>query len=170
EQVADVFVRINSEGKKLNQSDFILTLMSVFWDEGRTALEDFSIETRRPPASLGKASAYNQIFQPEPDSLLRVGVGIAFRRGRLQHIYSLLRGKDLQTGRFSEAMRDQQFNRLNAAQARVIDPTHWADYLNVVRVAGSRNARYVSSSMALVFGYQLYLIGRTEYGVEPRAL
>lgn len=30
EQVADVFVRINSEGKKLNQSDFILTLMSVF--------------------------------------------------------------------------------------------------------------------------------------------
>ena len=32
EQVTDVFVRINSEGKKLNQSDFILTLMSVFWD------------------------------------------------------------------------------------------------------------------------------------------
>lgn len=170
EQVADVFVRINSEGKKLNQSDFILTLMSVFWDEGRTALEDFSIETRRPPASLSKASAYNQIFQPEPDSLLRVGVGIAFRRGRLQHIYSLLRGKDLQTGRFSEAMRDQQFNRLKAAQAHVIDPTHWADYLNVVRAAGFRNARYVSSSMALVFGYQLYLIGRTEYGVEPHAL
>jgi uncharacterized protein with ParB-like and HNH nuclease domain len=41
EQVADVFVRINSEGKKLNQSDFILTLMSVFWDDGRTELENF---------------------------------------------------------------------------------------------------------------------------------
>ena len=36
EQVAEIFVRINSEGKPLNQSDFILTLMSVFWDEGRT--------------------------------------------------------------------------------------------------------------------------------------
>lgn len=170
EQVADVFVRINSEGKKLNQSDFILTLMSVFWDEGRTALENFSIETRRPPASLGAASAYNQIFQPEPDSLLRVGVGIAFRRGRLQHIYSLLRGKDLQTGQFSQQQREQQFERLKAAQAHVLDPTHWADYLNVVRAAGYRNARYVSSEMALVFGYQLYLIGRTEYGVAPHAL
>lgn len=170
EQVADVFVRINSEGKKLNQSDFILTLMSVFWDEGRTALEDFSIETRRPPTSLGAASAYNQIFQPEPDSLLRVGVGLAFRRGRLQHTYSLLRGKDLQTGQFSQQQRDQQFERMKAAQSRVLDPTHWADYLNVVRAAGYRNARYVSSEMALVFGYQFYLIGRTEYGVPPHAL
>jgi uncharacterized protein with ParB-like and HNH nuclease domain len=35
EQVSEVFVRINSEGKSLNQSDFILTLMSVFWDVGR---------------------------------------------------------------------------------------------------------------------------------------
>ena len=170
EQVADVFVRINSEGKKLNQSDFILTLMSVFWDEGRTALEDFSIETRRPPAALGAASAYNPIFQPEPDSLLRVDVGIAFRRGRLQHIYSLLRGKDLQTGQFSEQRREQQFDRLKAAQTHVLNPTHWADYLNVVRASGYRNARYVSSEMALVFGYQLYLIGRTEYGVPPHAL
>jgi hypothetical protein len=170
EQVADVFVRINSEGKKLNQSDFILTLMSVFWDEGRTALEDFSVETRRPPTSLAVASAYNQIFRPEPDSLLRVDVGIAFRRGRLQHIYSLLRGKDLQTGQFSQLRREQQFERLKTAQTHVLNPTHWADYLNVVRAAGYRNLRYVSSEMALVFGYQFYLIGRTEYGVAPHAL
>src|SRR3954452_15670838 len=40
EQVAEVFVRINSEGVKLNQDDFILTLMSVFWEDGRRALED----------------------------------------------------------------------------------------------------------------------------------
>jgi hypothetical protein len=32
EQVAEVFVRINSEGVVLNQADFILTLMSVFWE------------------------------------------------------------------------------------------------------------------------------------------
>jgi uncharacterized protein with ParB-like and HNH nuclease domain len=32
EQVADVFVRINSQGVKLEQADFILTLMSVHWE------------------------------------------------------------------------------------------------------------------------------------------
>lgn len=31
EKVADVFVRVNSQGVTLNQADFILTLMSVFW-------------------------------------------------------------------------------------------------------------------------------------------
>jgi hypothetical protein len=42
EQVAEIFVRINSEGVKLNQADFILTLMSVHWEKGRRQLEDFS--------------------------------------------------------------------------------------------------------------------------------
>lgn len=48
EQVADVFVRINSQGKKLNQADFILTLMSVFWEGGRKDLEEFCRLCRVP--------------------------------------------------------------------------------------------------------------------------
>ncbi len=169
EQVADVFVRINSEGKKLNQSDFILTLMSVFWDQGRTDLEHFSIGTRKPIQGNG-ASPFNPIFQPEPDQLLRVNVGVAFRRGRLEHVYSILRGKDLRTGEFSPARREAQFAELKEAQGRVLNLTHWADFLNVVRAAGYRHLRYVSSEGALIFAYQLYLIGRTEFGVEPFAL
>ena len=34
EEVADIFVRVNSEGVKLNQADFILTLLSVFLGQG----------------------------------------------------------------------------------------------------------------------------------------
>src|SRR6266540_3009838 len=41
EQVAEIFVRINSEGVTLIQADFILTLMSVFWEKGRRDLEEF---------------------------------------------------------------------------------------------------------------------------------
>jgi hypothetical protein len=42
ETVAEVFVRIHGQGVKLSQADFILTLMSVFWEEGRRDLEAFS--------------------------------------------------------------------------------------------------------------------------------
>ena len=42
EQVAEIFVRINSQGTPLKQSDFILTLMSVFWEKGRRQLEEFA--------------------------------------------------------------------------------------------------------------------------------
>ena len=48
ETIADVFVRINGQGKKLNQSDFIMTLMSVFWDEGRADLETFALQATGP--------------------------------------------------------------------------------------------------------------------------
>lgn len=40
-QIADIFVRINSKRVTLTQADFILTPLSVFWDEGRSKLEDF---------------------------------------------------------------------------------------------------------------------------------
>ena len=93
EAVSDVFVRINSKGTPLNQADFILTLMSVFWDEGRAALEGFCRESRKP--SKGKASPFNHFIEPSPDQLLRVGVGVAFKRARLKYVYSILRGKDL---------------------------------------------------------------------------
>jgi len=48
EQVAQVFVRINSQGVALNQADFILTLMSVFWEVGRRKFEAFSRAATTP--------------------------------------------------------------------------------------------------------------------------
>ena len=165
EQVADVFVRINSEGKKLNQSDFILTLMSVFWDDGRTQLENFC-RSARQPGPAGQPSPFNQIFQPDPDHLLRVNVGVAFRRARLEFVYSLLRGKDLATGAVSIEARNSQFERLRKAQQQVLNLTYWADFLNVVRSAGYRSEKTISSVTALVFAYQLYLLGRTEFDVD----
>ncbi len=91
EQVADIFVRINSEGKKLNQSDFILTLMSVFWDDGRRELEEFCRRARMHE-SMGPSS-YNHLFRPSPDQMLRVAIAVGFRRARLSAVYAILRGR-----------------------------------------------------------------------------
>ena len=96
EQVSDVFVRINSKGVELNQADFILTLMSVFWDQGRKELEVFCRQARKP--SIKDASPFNHFIEPGPDELLRVAVGLGFRRARLKYAYSILRGKDLRNG------------------------------------------------------------------------
>lgn len=75
ENVAEVFVRINSEGVTLNQADFILTLMSIFRDKARKQLEEFARAAKKP--SIGGASAFNWYIQPQPDQLLRT-----CRRGR----------------------------------------------------------------------------------------
>lgn len=163
EAVSDVFVRINSKGTPLNQADFILTLMSVFWDEGRAALERFCRDARTP--SKGQASPFNHFIEPSPDQLLRVAVGVAFKRARLKYVYSILRGKDLETETFSEARRLQQFELLKNAQARALNLQHWHDFMNCIRQAGFRSGKMISSQNSLLFSYILYLIGKTEYGV-----
>lgn len=168
EQVSEVFVRINSEGKKLNQSDFILTLMSVFWDEGRKELEDFSRKSRVP--GEGKASPYNLLFQPSPDQLLRVVVAVGFRRARLSAVYAILRGRDASNETKAAPNREEQFGHLKAGQAATLHIQYWHDFLRCVALAGYRSARIISSEMGIVFAYALYLIGRTQIGVEEHAL
>jgi len=163
EDVSDVFVRINSKGTPLNQADFILTLMSVFWDEGRAALEQFCRESRKP--SKSNASPFNHFIEPSPDQLLRVGVGVAFKRARLKYVYSILRGKDLETEKFSDERREQQFALLKDAQQRTLNLQYWHDFMNCIRQAGFRSGKMISSQNNLLFSYMLYLIGRTEYKV-----
>ncbi len=164
EQVADVFVRINSKGTPLNQADFILTLMSVFWDEGRVELERFCKEARTP--TTGKASPFNHYIHPSPDQLLRVSVGLGFKRGRLKSVYSILRGKDLDTEVFSQELRNKQFEVLKQAQARTLDLQYWHDFLKAILAAGFGSSKLISSHNNLLFAYIIYLMGRTEYGTE----
>ena len=117
EDVADVFVRINSKGTLLNQADFILTLMSVFWDEGRTQLENFCRDTRNP--DLTDSTPFNYFIQPDPDQLLRVSIAYGFKRARLKNVYNILRGKNLDTGEFSDRLRNKQFKIVSSEFTKV---------------------------------------------------
>ena len=168
EQVSEVFVRINSEGKSLNQADFILTLMSVFWDEGRSDLERFCREARTPTS--GQPSSFNHFIEPSPDQLLRVGIGLGFRRAKLTIVYSILRGKDLDTGNFSPDLREQQFSILKSSQEKVLNLVYWHDFLKSLLFAGYRSEKLINSANTLLFTYIFYLLGRTEYGVKEHRL
>ncbi len=170
EQVADIFVRINSEGVRLNQADFILTLMSVFWDEGRMALETFCRHSRQAPSPGSPASPFNHFIQPDPDQLLRVAVAYGFERGRLKSVYQVLRGKDMDTGAYSPERRDQQFAVLQAAQAEVLNLTYWHQFLSCLIGAGFRSGDMISSQNGLLYAYAFYLVGRKRFGLAEHTL
>lgn len=165
EQVAEIFVRINSKGVILNQADFILTLMSVFWDEGRAQLENFCRSSRLP--STGQASSFNYFIEPQPDQLLRVAISLGFKRARLQYVYSLLRGKDLDTGLFSDERRVNQFEVLKNAQDITLNLQNWHEFLKVLIRAGYRSSVMITSKTALIYAYTMFLIGKNDYKVEP---
>lgn len=170
EQVADIFVRINSEGVKLNQADFILTLLSVFWDTGRADLEGFCRAARQPNAPGTGASPFNHFLQPDPDQLLRVSVALGFGRGRLKSVYQVLRGKDPETGEFSPERREEQFARLAEAQAHVLNLTYWHQFLSALVGAGFRSEEMISSQNALLYAYAFYLWGRVRFQIKEHEL
>jgi hypothetical protein len=164
EQVADVFVRINSQGKKLNQADFILTLMSVFWEDGRKDLEEFCRLCRVPSKDI--ASPFNYLIDPNPDQMLRVSVGLAYRRARLQYVYSILRGKDLESGDFSIERREKQFQNLQVAQSKVLNIVNWHEFIKSIKQAGFARHDYISSDNNLLYAYIFFLIGREDIKMD----
>ncbi len=168
DEVADVFVRINSLGVALNSADFILTLMSVHRKEARHQLEDFSRAAKLPSAS--GASPYNHFHAPSPDELLRVAVGLGLKRGVLQNAYQALRGRDTQTKVVSEQAREEQFSRLLAAQAHVLTLKNWQDYMVAVKRAGYRSGKMLTSANNFLYCYLFFLMGRHEYSVGPSEL
>lgn len=165
ERVAEVFVRVNSQGKNLNQADFILTLMSVFWEDGRSALERWSRQARMPGDP-----AYNSYLSPDPDQLLRVSVALGFRRGSLEDAYALLRGRDRTTGKISPDRREAQFRTLEKAQARILDKDVWTEFLQCLLRAGHRSSAAVSSNIGVLYAYAFYLIGKHDYRVPLKQL
>jgi len=170
EQVADIFVRINSQGVTLNQADFILTLLSVFGEDLRKEMEDFCFKCRFPAALGTGPSPYNHFIQPSPDQILRASVALAFSRGRLKSVYLVLRGKDLTTGEYSDAKRDEQFAKLREAQQQVLDLTNWHQFFTSLVGAGFRSGDLVSSQTSLVYTYVFYILGRHRFNLPQHVL
>ena len=170
EQVAEIFVRINSKGVSLNQSDFILTLLSVFWEEGRLELEKFCRESRQAPTKSDKPSPYNHFIDPTPDQILKVSIAIGFYRARLSSVYQILLGKDSETGQYLPEKRELQLEKLKEAQTKSLHLIHWHQFFTSILGAGFRSRALISSEVALLYSYAFYLIGKTRYGVKEDTL
>lgn len=84
ESVSNIFVRVNSGGVKLKQNDFILTLLSLYWTEGRKLIENFAIQSTK---TSDKPSSYNTLIEVEPQDIIRVAMAYAFDRARLKYGY-----------------------------------------------------------------------------------
>jgi len=166
EEVADIFVRVNSGGQKLTEKNFIETLLAVYDNELHKKINDFCRDSRIPK----DGTSYNHIIEVDPVHIIRATVGIAFKRARLKYAYMLLRGKDLKTGLSSDATQKVNITTFSQALSRVMDLNQWHAFLNVVSNAGYLKGSLISSNNAVVFSYMIYLIGKEEYKVQPVTL
>jgi hypothetical protein len=171
--VADVFVRINSEGMNLTSADFILTWLSVFWSEGRDELEEFARNSRLTADHISEMTGMRTIWSPKnhyiapsPGQLVRVAVTVGQNRGRLQDAYSALRGRDRKTGAADPKRQTEELNKIKNAIPLILDRLNWDEFLRVLAKAGYRSKKMITSESTVLYSYALWLLGRTRYDVD----
>ena len=168
EEVSEIFVRINSTGKALNQSDFIFTLMSLYWPEGKDRFEAFSYEAKKP-AEIGNSS-FNVINeQPTNENLLRSTISYSFLRGRLRYAYLILKGRNLENKTTTEEVRVKNFEILKDGAGEVLNLVNWHQFISIIQSCGFVNENMIGSKNALYQTYALYLLGR-KYGLKHNEL
>lgn len=158
EDVAEIFVRINSQGTRLGQADFVLTLLSVF----HGALRD-RIETGARSMSI------NAIVPVDTQQILRTACAVGFQRARMSAIYKYLRGIDPVTGDPNPAGRIERLKVLDQAVDQCLNETRWRDYMLRVMLAGFVSPGLVASTNAVANAYAFYVMGTT-YGVQRQRL
>lgn len=163
EDVSQIFVRINSQGKKLTENDFILTLMSVYWNEGRNQIERFCEDSLKPSAD--RVTSYNSIgLEVKPQPLIRALIAYAFNRGSLDIAYKLLRGADFEhKGVFNNELKNKNFEILKAKLPHILDLNNWHEFLKAVMNSGYLSDQIILSKNAVFYTYAMYLIAKEKF-------
>ena len=162
EDVADIFVRVNSGGQNLTEKNFIETLIAVYDNAVHDKINKFCVDSRIP----ANGTSFNQILQVDPSHLIRMSVGVGFRRARLRYVYMLLRGKNLKTGEITQNIREENLKIFKDSLDIVTNLNNWHAFMNLFASAGYLKGSFVASSNAVVFSYVLYLIGKYDYKVS----
>ena len=161
EQMSQIFIRVNSGGTKLNEDDFIMTLLSVYEPETRQRIEDWCEDSHKP----GVGTSYNALLTIKPSHVIRATVGLGFGRGRLRYARLILNGRDLETRETSVAKREEYFEKFDAALDKVLDLNDWHAFINALGEAGYVNGGMVSSENTIPLTYAITLIAKHRFGI-----
>lgn len=170
EVVAEIFTRINSKGTSLNQADFVLTLLSVFWEEGRQQINNYCESFKVVPTKNIKHSPYNYICDLDAQDVVRINIGVGFKRGRMKDAYAILKGRDLITRKFNSQLREQQFEVFKQTNNLVLDNTNWHRFLRIILGCGFKSSDFISSKNAVIYSYTIFLIALTEYDLDHKKI
>ena len=163
EAVADIFVRVNSKGKSLNENDFILTLISVHDESVRRKIEKFCSDALIPVKS---GTSYNQLFSPKASHIIRAVMAYGFKRARLRYAYMVLEGKDLSTGLYDSTRREKMFDQLRSKLDIVLNLSNWHDFMKCLVTAGYVSSSLIAADNAIVYTYVMYLIGLCDFKLD----
>lgn len=180
DEVTEIFIRINSKGTALSQSDFVMSKMAADTEHGGNMLrktvdyfchlavkpEFYSHITHDAEFQNSKYASkikwlskdYDDIFDPDYGDMLRVSFMHQFRRGKLSDLVSLLSGRDFETKEYRDDIVDESYRKLDEGIQNFINEYNFAQFIIAIKGAGFISHKLLNSAMTLDFAYTLYLM------------
>ena len=180
DEVTEIFIRINSKGTALSQSDFVMSKMAADIEHGgnmlRKTVDYFCHLAAKPEfyshmthdkefqASIYAdkikwlAKDYDDIYDPDYGDMLRVSFMHQFRRGKLADLVSLLSGRDFETKEYRDDIVDSSYQKLEKGIRNFINEYNFNQFIMAIKGAGFISNKLLNSAMTLDFAYTLYLM------------
>ena len=179
DEVTEIFIRINSKGTALSQSDFVMSKMAADTVHGGNTLRkvvdyfchlavkpDFYPQvmkdaefgaTEFAPKIKWLSQDNEDIYDPDYGDMLRVAFMYKFDRGKLSDLVSLLSGRDFETRDFREEIVEDSYAKLREGILKFINEYSFEQFVLAIKGAGFVSGRMLTSQMTLDFAYMLFL-------------
>lgn len=179
DEVTEIFIRINSKGTSLSQSDFVMSKMAADVEHNGNTLRkviDYFCHLAVKPEFLSqmkKDSEFamtdyaakikwlsrenDEIYDPDYGDVLRVAFMYSFDRGKLSDLVSLLSGRDFETREFREEIIDDSYRKMDEGIRKFINEYNFQQFVLAIKGAGYISPKLLNSQMTLDFSYWLYL-------------
>lgn len=179
DEVTEIFIRINSKGTSLGQSDFVMSKMASDTAHGGNMLrkvvdyfchlavkpdfysqmlKDRDFESSEFAQKIKWLAKDNEdIYDPDYGDMLRVAFMYSFNRGRLSDLVSLLSGRDFVTREYKDDIVDDSYSRLKGGILKFINEYNFEQFVLTMKGAGFKSSKLLNSQMTLDFAYTLFL-------------
>lgn len=188
DEVTEIFIRINSQGTKLNQSDFAMSRIAANTVYGgnvlRKAIDYFSHLAIVPQwyENMCKDEEFmtsqfasklkwlkddkEDIFGTDYNDILRIAFMYKFGRAKMKDLVSLLCGRDFDTRDYKEEIAEESFSKLTDGVIDFMNEYAYSNFVLAIKSAGFIKNNQINSQMTLDFAYTLYLMLNADKNME----
>ncbi len=179
--VSEIFIRINLQGKPLNQEDFAMSKISVNeeydGDYIRNTIDYFCHLLKEPDfykilssgdpefisSKYGKAiswckDASGLTYSPSYGDVLKVVLIASFGKTKVGDLVNLLSGKTGRRGQISKQLAKESFAKLGEGVLAFVSEKNFRGFLQALEKAGYTGTRLLYSQSILNYTYAMYLL------------
>lgn len=192
DEVTEIFIRINSQGAKLNQSDFAMSKIASNTSYGgnmlRKGIDYFSHLAVQPDwySDMCKDTDFKsteyframewlkddreEIFDPNYGDILRIAFMYKFGRGKMKDLVSLLGGRDFETREYKEEIAEEAFRLLKEGVLEFMNKYSFSNFILAIKSAGFITPKLMNSDMTLDFAYMLFLLLHSDKSMDSNVV